>query len=216
MRIAVVLVATALSLVGTAPAAIVNVEILGSVEYTGVTFGPLSAVNPGDPVVWSFALNSDDYLDSPNFPTRGYEIDQASFTMTLGSVELALDSPFSGTPYFVIRNNDPAADGFMFSTNTDWPADLPLDEPGQIDQFASHFEVGYTEDTLISLDILDALGTYDYTGLTSFFTTLNDGPFEAMGLEFEQMSIVPEPSSLGLFALCGLSLLRRRGHRCFR
>jgi len=170
----------------------VQVEILGEVEYNQVSFGEFANVNSGDLVTITFNLYSDDYLDSDTYNTRGYVIDHASFSQTLGSVTVALLSPYPDglTPYFVLRDNDPAADGFIFSHGTDWPTSLTLDEPANIDPyFGSHFEVGYTGDVLASLDILDAIGTYDYDGLTSFYFTVTDGPFDAIGLIFTQMTI---------------------------
>lgn len=60
----------------------------------------------------------------------------------------------------------------------------------------SHYDIGYGEFALDSLDILDALGTYDYTGLTRFYFNLVDCGFEAMGLLFEQMTISLVPVEL--------------------
>jgi hypothetical protein len=213
MKTAYLIITAAVLAASPALAETVEVEITGSVEYNQVTFGPLADVNPGDPAVWSFLLDSDVFVDSPTYPTRAYEINQPSFSLTLGSVELGLQDPFPGTPYFVLRDNDPAVDGFFFSTGADWPADLPLDEPGALGQFAAHFELGYTGDTLASLDILDAMGSYDYTGIQSFYTVVMDGWAEPIGLIFEQMTIVPEPGTLSLLSLLGLlgvAIRRRR------
>ena len=68
---------------------------------------------------------------------------------------------------------------------------MPISQTGIFGQFNNNYSVTYTGDTLPSLDILDALGTYDFTGLTVFNWTIDDGPFNAMGIIFEQMTIEP-------------------------
>jgi hypothetical protein len=194
-----------------AHAELVQVEINGTVEYNQINFGVFGDVMSGDPVHWSFVLDSNDYLNSGNYNVRGYAIDTASFALTIGPAEVGLLNPYPYTPYFALRDNDPVADGFFFTNdNVDWPGDLLLDELGKVDYFGSHFEVGYTGDTLSSLDIVDAVGSYDFTGLTSYYTTINDGGFEAMGLQFVDMniSIVPAPASL--LALAPITVIRRR------
>jgi hypothetical protein len=103
-------------------------------------------------------------VNSASFPTRGYVIAEDQFTLTLGPVTVGLQDPFPAgqQPFFVLRDNDPAVDGFFVSTNVDFPNGLPLDEPGGLDPFFRlGCELGYTGDTLSSLDILDALGVYD-------------------------------------------------------
>jgi hypothetical protein len=176
-----------------AQAATVAVEITGEVEYNQVNFGAFADVNSGDPVTILFQVDSDLFMNSASFPTRGYDIDVMSFSMTLGSVTVGLQDPYPAgqIPYFVLRNNDPAVDGFFFANNNvDWPfPDPPLDELGIFGQFGSHYEVGYVEETLSSLDILDAVGSYDFTGLTNFYFVVSDGPFDAIGLIFGQMTI---------------------------
>jgi hypothetical protein len=151
-------------------------------------------------------------MDSANFPTRGYEIDQASFDLTLGAVSVGLEDPFPGgqTPYFVVRNDDPAVDGFFLSTNLDLPFGVPLDEAGQLGQFVSQFSVTYVGETLDSLDIVDAAGTYDFDGLTVFNFTVDDGPFQAIGMIFEQMTITVVPAPATLAVLAPVVLWRRR------
>ncbi len=190
MRTVIALVAV--MLVGaTAHAAMVDVVVTGEVVWNSVSFGEFAVVNGGDPVTLAFAVDSENYVNSGTYPTRGYAIDTATFSLTLGAAVVGAQDPFPGVPYFVLRDNDPAVDGFFISTdNVDWPTGVPTDEPAQIDPyFISTYEVGYTGDTLSSLDILDALGTYDYTGLTNYYFNVNDGPFEAIGIDFFQMVI---------------------------
>ncbi len=202
--------ALAACVAGAAQATLVDVQIDCTVEYNQIAIGSLGDVIAGDSAVWTFQVDSDVYMDSPTYNTRGYNIIESGWQFAAGPAVLGLQDPFPGTPYFVVRNDDPAADGFIFSDNTDWPADLPMDETGAIGQFASHFEVGYTGDTLSSLDIMDAAGTYDYTGLTSFYTVIMDGWAEPIGLEFVQMTITPSPASAALLVLAPLGLASRR------
>jgi hypothetical protein len=191
MRSSIVLIAATAAVSAAVQAEIVQVEVSGTVEYNQVNFGSLGDVVPGDPFVWSFQVDSDNFVNSQNYNTRGYIIDIASFTSQIGPSTLGLQDPFPGVPYFVIRESDPVADGFFTAMdNVDWPwPDMPLNEAGILGQFAVHCEVGYTGDTLETLDILDAVGTYDYTGLTSFYTVVMDGWAEPVGLEFGQLTI---------------------------
>lgn len=186
-----VIIAVAIALAAPAFAEMVNVEILGSVEFEQVNFGEFANVHPGDATVVSFAVDSENYIAGA-FPTRAYAIDLASFSLTIGSVTAALQSPFPAgqTPYFVLRDNDPAVDGFFVSLGPDVPFALPLDEPANVaDYFGLDFSVGYDGDTLSSLDILDANGSYTYDGLTNFNFAVVDGPFEAIYFIFEQLNI---------------------------
>ncbi len=176
------------------PPQTVNVTVTGEVEWNQVNFGIFADVNAGDPVTMTFEVSSDNYFDSPTYPTRGYAIDQDSYVLTVGSATVSLANPYPDgqVPYFVLRNNDPAADGFFIaSNNVDYPyPGLPLNEPGVIGEpFESHYDVGYTEETLSSLDILDAVGIYDYTGLTRFYFNIVDLGMEPIGLLFTQMEI---------------------------
>ena len=90
-------------------------------------------------------------------------------------------------------------------------------EPGIFDPFEAAFEVGYDGDTLNSLDLADAVGTYDYgTGgpgtLTNFYSNLVDSGFEVVGLDFQYMTIstVPAPAALAIVLLGGITRRRRR------
>ena len=174
-----------------APAAVVRVEIMGVVEYNQISAGTLGQVDPGDAATLVFLVDSDDFVNSGSFPTRGYVIDQSSFVLSLGEQALGPQSPFPAgqTPYFSIRDNDPAVDGFFVATSTDFPVGVPIDQAGVFGQFLASFSVTYTGDTLGSLDVLDAMGTYDFNGLTVFNFTVDDGPFQPMGLVFEQVTI---------------------------
>ena len=215
IALSLALIATALA--STANALVVDVRITGSVEFNQINVAPLSAANPGDAASITFQLYTGAFVDSTNFPTRGYEIVAGSFTFTAGGASVGLADPLppGTTPYFIIRNDDPAVDGFFLGTNVDgFPNGVPSDSTGLFGQFAPNFSVTYGNDPLPSLDILDALGTYDFNGLTVFNFTVDDGPFNAMGLVFEQMTIsaVPVPAAAWLMgaALISLGALRRR------
>jgi len=211
--------ATVAALATAASATPVTVTVTGEVEYNQINAAsPIgrTTVTAGSPAVMTFMLDSNNYSNSGFFPVRGYAIDQSSFDLTLNGVSVALQNPYPAgqTPYFAIRNNDPAVDGFFLTSNVDagFPEGVPTDEPGIFGQFFDNFSVTYLGTTLPSLDILDAVGNYDYTGLTVFHWTMDDGQFgpEAMGLIFTNMSITPEPATI---ALLGLGLLAARKRR---
>ncbi len=217
--ICVVLTVTATA----AQAEMLVVTVRGEVEFNQIGSPPLGNANPGDAVTVTFLLDSNSFVDSPNFPTRGYVIDQGSFSVALGSSSvIGLQDPFPGgqTPYFVIRDNDPAVDGFLLSTDFRFPVGVPLDQVGVFGNFIQDFSVTYTGDTLASLDILDAVGAYDFTNLTVFGFNIEDGAFKPLGIVFEDLTIesqaIPTISEWGMIALAcllmcaGALVVRRR------
>ena len=195
MKILLMLTAALTLLACGAMAETVTIEFIGSVEYNQINEGIFADVNSGDAVYAAFTVDSDVYEASPGgYGVRGYIVDVASFELTIGSVgpvALVNPQPNDETTYFSLRNDDPAVDGFFIANEIDWDYNLPkLDEPGGIDPyFTLHWTVGYTGDTFSSLDILDAVGSYDYTGLTNFYTVIADAWADAMGLEFVQTII---------------------------
>lgn len=196
----------------SANAAIVTVQVTGEVEFNQISSQPLSSVTSGSPATLTFQVDSNNYVDSPNFPTRGYVIDQSSLSLTFPQTSVGLQNPFPAgeTPYFVLRNNDPAVDGFFIANNTDFFSGLPINQSGIFGNFVNEYHVTYDGGTLASLNILDALGTYDYTDLQVFNWSLDDGPFNPMLINFTQMTITPEPASLGLVTVALLAARRRR------
>ena len=169
-----------------------EITILGEVEFNQVTNGTLGNVQAGDLAALVFWVDCDNFVDSNNFPTRAYAIENSFFILDFGGAnQLGLQDPFpsGSTPYFVLRDNDPAVDGFFLSLGTDLPSGLPLTQTGQFSQFNANFSVTYDGMTLPSLDIEDAIGFYDFTGLSVFNWTVSDGPFDAMGMIFSEMRI---------------------------
>jgi len=178
-------------------AEMVRIVCNGTVEYNQVNSGIFADVNSGDTVFAEFCVDSDDYMDSGTYNVRSYPVILSTFQLTIGSVgpvPLVIPQPNGETTYFNLRNDDPAADGMFMANATEWPSLFPsLDVPGGIDPYFNfHWEVGYTGDTFNSLDILDAVGTYDYTGLTSFYTVIGDAWADAIGLEYVSMMIHTE------------------------
>lgn len=202
MRLITVLAVALVAVVAPAQADIVNVEMTGTVEYNQARSAPLNEIAVGDAITMKFSVDSDLFTDSPNYPVRGYDIDLASYAITSGAVTVGMMDPYypGRTPYFVLRDNDPAVDGFFtVDNNVDYPyPGVPLDASGFCGPFEGHFDVGYGGDELDSLDILDAVGTYDYDGLTRYYFNLVDCGFEVVGIIFEQMTILPEPVEVAL------------------
>lgn len=199
-----------------ARAEIVNVEVNGSVEWNMIGAPPLNGAQVGQAAKLTFTVDSNNFANNPVHPTRGYPIDLASFKLKFPTFEIGLQNPYPAgqTPYFVIRNNDPAVDGFFVSTGTGNFQGVPLSQAGGFGQFANEFHVTYEGTRLSSLDVLGALGNYNFTGLSVFNWTIDDGPVNALGILFNDMSIsVPEPGSAALLMLGGglLALRRRRG-----
>lgn len=191
----------------------VLVEIHGQVYGNQIGAAPLGDVNAGESATISFLVDTDSFVNG-SFPTRGYAIDAASFTLNFsGGTSIGINPGFAGPAYFVLRDNDPVADGFFISEGLDFPSDIPLAQAGAFGDFGVRFNVSYEGDTLGSLDIADAAGEYDYTGLTVFGMGVSDGPVEdVLGIDFTSMSItvVPAPSGLAMLGLGGLVVGRRR------
>ena len=171
-------------------AGIVEVTYTGIVEWNQINPAPLGNVNVGDQAVLSFQVDSKKFLNSSSFPTRGYIIEPSSWSLMMGSTTIEIQSPFNGTPYFVLRDNDPVVDGLMLSTNNvDLPFGVQLDQFGAFGPFTIFAEVTYNSNTLSSLDILDAVGTYNFKGLNVYNFLVGDGPYQPLGIVFEELTI---------------------------
>ena len=204
------ILALSLILVPAAQGSLVSVIVSGEVVFNGIGDPPLSGVRGGDSVEMSFTVDSGDFLDGVD-NTRGYVIDQSSFSMEFDSpVTVGLMNPFPDgqTPYFTLADGLPVSDGFWVSTSVNSPGGVPLEQA----PFNANLELGYTGGTLDSLDILDAVGVYDFDGLTRFgFTIWRIFPDNVqMEIDFSQMAIVPEPSTALLLAPLALLVIRRR------
>ena len=167
----------------------VQVTVTGEVEYNQINGGVLGEVAGGESATLTLTVDASGFVDGPNFPTRGYEIE--SFEIAFDSVSIGLMDPYQATPYFVIRNDDPAVDGFMITDDVEFPIGVSLDQTGAFGQFINNFYVTYGGDLTDSLDIEDVYGTYAYEGIQVFNWTVDDGPFNAMGLIFGEITIEP-------------------------
>ena len=204
----------ALAIDRDARAVLVTVDLKGSVEWNQIAGAPLSGAHVGDAADLSFTVDSNNFVNNPTFPTRGYPIDIPSFKLQFPTFQIGLKNPYppGQTAYLVLRNNDPAVDGFLVSNNTSSDGGIPLNQAGSFGDFENEFHATYGGSLLSSLNILDALGHYDFTGLTVFNWTIDDGPFNALGILFSDMTIsaVPEPTSLAMCGIAGVTLLARR------
>ena len=210
-----VLAAAAAAIAMPAAADGIHVEITGSVDYN-VIHGDLTGIPSGAPVVMSFNLDSNNYLNSSTFPTRAYAIDIASFDLNFGGVHITMDNPQPGgdPAYFVLRNNDPAVDGFFFSHGPDYDTGLTVHIPGVATAHEVEFKRTFdTDTTLHSLNILDAVGHYGFENMSSYLWTLGVGAPGAEvvyeSITISAISAVPEPATLSLFGAGALLLAGR-------
>jgi hypothetical protein len=183
-------VAAIVVLPGLAQAEIVEVTITGTVIFNGISDPPLSSVGGGDFAVVSFKVDSDDFVDGVPGDVRGYVIDQSSFSLSFDTpLTMGLLDPFPAgeTPYFGIVDGFPVSDGFYVSTSPVSEGGVPLEQ----EPFNFNYGTGYVGETLDSLDILDAVGTYQFDGLTRFALNLwaifPDNV--ALEMDFAQMTI---------------------------
>lgn len=180
---------------GPLHASTLPVTITGEVEYNQVQQGPFAAVAAGNQMSITFRLSPEQFLDSENFPTRGYLIDPLTlvvrFQRAAGSVIAGPDTESPVPLYFALRNEDPAVDGFFLSQGPEVPSPLPLDVPGLLGQFGANFSVSYENNPLPSLDLYAARGRYEMNGLAVFGLGITDGPFDPIGVIFSSLQIGP-------------------------
>jgi hypothetical protein len=160
----------------------VEVTVTGTVGFN-VIGGSHTGIPAGAPVTMRFRLDSEVFVDSPSFPTRGYPVDPDSFEMTVDGASVILGDPRPIAPAsFVIRNDDPMVDGFLLSTNIDLPFPVQVFIPGLAPEHDLEFLVTYPMTTVPSLDLLDAVGSYDFTGISVFNWTI--GRLGGIGAEY--------------------------------
>lgn len=194
-----------------AQADVVTVTAEGSVVFNGVTAGALAAVRAGHTATMSFQVDSSVFVDGVPGDTRGYEIIQPSFALAFSTpVSVGLLDPFPAgeKAYFTLVDGFPVSDGFFVSSSPVSPGGVPLAQT----PLQANLDIGYVGTTLSSLDILDAYGTYDFTGLTRFsFTLWQVFPDNVrMEIDFSRMTITPAPGAMALLGVAGLVAQRRR------
>jgi len=193
-----IVLALALSVLAVPAAAeIVQVQIVCNVEYNQVRNGDLADVVPGDAAVATFTVDSDNYIDSTSYGVRSYPIDMGSFAFTVGSVGpvgLVIPQPENATIYFSLRESDPVSDGFFLSAIPEWPWVNPfLDIPGQLDPYFGYkYEISYAGTTLPTRDILDAVGSYGFDGIESYYLGIQDSWADAIGFTYVQTVITAQ------------------------
>lgn len=175
---------------GVSPIITVHVEIKGTVEFNAFASGALAGVPANAPASIRFDVTTDNWVNSPTYPVRGYRIETGTFRFNAGSatVPLTLPVPGGATPFFVIRDNDPAVDGFVLSTNVDIPVGLPVNT-GVTNctlDFLRTFDVGTV---FPSRNILSILGYYGFEQMSSFDWSINRGPGTPMGMIYESIRL---------------------------
>ena len=198
-----------------ARADVVAVSVRGQVIQNLITTPPLNGATVGNIGVMSFTVDSNNFIDGIPGDLRSYPIDQSSFALTFqpSGVTVGLLSPFPAgqTPYFTLVDGFPVSDGFFVSTSTTSPGGVPLSQS----PLQANLDLGYVGTTLSSLNILDAFGTYDFGGLTRFsFNLWQNFPDNVrLDMDFQQMTIAPEPTAMALWAIAGLAAITRRHRR---
>ena len=155
-----------LAIAGAANAEPVTITVQGEVASSRISTGPLAAVFAGDSATLTFQVDSDVFFDAAPGDLRNYTVNNDSFSLDFSSVSTTIAT---GTEaYFTVVDGFPVSDGFILSTSRFSSGGVPLvDAPFQLG-----YDLGYEGATLGSLDILDALGVYEYVGLTRFNFTL--------------------------------------------
>ena len=190
----------------------VAISVRGQVVSNFITTPPLNGVPVGNTGVMSFTVDSNNFIDGIPGDLRSYPINPSSFALTFqpSGVTVGLANPFPAgqTPYFTLVDGFPVADGFFVSTSTVSPGGVPISQS----PLQANLELGYAGTTLSSLNILNAFGTYNFTGLTRFsFNLWQASPDNVrLNMDFQQMTIAPEPTALALPALVGFVALSRR------
>lgn len=174
-----------------AQADVYEIRFTGEVEWNQITQAPLNAGGAGTSAEVVMLVDSDNFVNSSNYPVRGYVIDPASFKFIINGTPVGMNQFAMLTPqYFVIRDNDPAVDGFYISSVIDFPVGVQLAQShASLGPFTEVCSVTYGGSMLSSLDIAGAEGTYGYTDIQVFNWVTTAGPFDPQGMLFEQLTI---------------------------
>ncbi len=169
----------------------VKVEVHGIVEWNQVTSGVLGPVRSGDAVVLKFEVDSNLFVNSPQWPVRGYPIVQSTWNFQIGSVQIPLLSPMptNVTPYFSIRNNDPGVDGFVITTVVDGDHEIPVN-CGLPNYGMSFLRTFSSPNIWPSYDIMQCQGDYAFEFMSSYNWTIQRGEFSTpVGMTYETISV---------------------------
>jgi hypothetical protein len=151
----------------------VRVTVQGQVESLVPGVGLFASVSPGDDASMSFTIDTNVFDDGSNALTRGYPINVASFSMTVGTVAVDL-APLGGeTAYFVLFDH-PSIDMFQISTNPDVVVPPSLQQAGAIGPLSLAYHQSFSGSTLQSLDILDAVRPYPANEQLTFDWAVDD------------------------------------------
>lgn len=186
----------------------VDVTARGTVVFNAITTPPLNGVTAGQQAVLAFTVDSDNFVEGVPGDTRGYPILPSSFWLSFsGGVAVGLLDPLPDVAYFTLVEGFPVSDGFFVSTSPISPGGVPLAQTPL--QF--NLDLGYVGTTLGTLDISDAKGVYDFTGLTRFaFNLWQVVPDNVrMDIEFEYLQIQNQPVSTDASSWGGVKALYR-------
>lgn len=167
----------------------VKVTMTGRVGYN-VIKGDLTNIKAGDPATMSFFVDSSVFDDNPFNPTRGYPVNLSSFSFNVSGVNLPIVDPQpDSTAYFVLRDNDPAVDGFFMSQgNLDYPMPIAIKVPGLNPVHELNFLRTFTNGNVLpSLEILRSLKRFGFEYMSSFQWTV--GRFGTYGMEINYETI---------------------------
>ena len=168
---------------------VVIIEATGTVNANQIADAePLSLVAPGETVTLALRVDSEN-SQSYFAQTRGYVIESFSLSFS-GGVQLELMSGqfpeyFSLTDDFYFGN-----DNFFIGGVTFEPGKVPLEQhPYLID-----FQLSYSGETIGSVDIMDALGSYDassmnFAGFRVWDSLFNNPENLVANFDFDRLTI---------------------------
>lgn len=141
-----------------ARADVIEVQIAGTVDFTGSLPDSLLTVDEGDEALVRFRLESESVLVTEH--VRSYEIDLSTVLVTVGDLSMGLfDFPDPAVPplFFSISEGGQFGDAFWLSNDGAFPDLVPLELAGVM----LDFQLFFSDRTLVTDEVLDALGSYD-------------------------------------------------------